>query len=271
MFQGENGGAPRRRARRAWTAVAVGCGLAAAAAVAIPAYSWAIQQSSTTTWSAVHPVTEVDVTAGAGTLDVVPGIDGRVSLTANLSWDRDEPNVTEAWHGEVLEVTVSCPGSGTGLLSGHDCGTSLDLTVPVATAVDASSSSGDLAASRLAGALNLRTESGGIMLDSTAGPADVGTVSGGIDGSGLIGTAVTAATRSGNVLLGFAEPPKSVAASTASGNVMVLLPRGGRYRVEGGSQTGNLLVDPALSEAGAADAVSAHSVTGNVLVQYQTG
>jgi hypothetical protein len=270
MSQGGNDGAAGRRARRAWTAVAVGCGLAVVAAAAIPAYSWAIQQSSTTTWSAVHPVTAVDVTAGAGSLEVVPGADSRVSLTAKLSWDSAKPSVTETWNGDVLDIAVSC-AAGSGLLSGHDCGTQLDLTVPAAAALSATSTSGDLSASRLGGPVNLRTESGGITLDSTSGPADVGSTSGGIEGSGLFDPSLTAGTRSGGVTLQFAEAPRSVAATTDSGGIVVLLPEDSRYRVEGRSGTGGWLVDPSLSAADAPGLVTANSQSGGVLVQYQAG
>lgn len=270
MSQEQNGGAAARRARRGWTVAGIGCGLAVAAAAVIPAYSWATQQSSTTTWSAVHPVTAVDVTAGAGSLDVVPGADGRVSLTAKLSWDSEKPSVTETWNGDVLDVAVSCT-AGSGPLSGRDCGTQLELTVPASAALSATSTSGDLSASRLGGPVSLRTESGGIALDSTSGPADLGSTSGGIEGSGLYDPSVTAGSRSGGVTLQFAEAPRSVATTTDSGGILVLLPEDSHYRVEGRSGTGGWLVDPSLSAADAPGTVTANSQSGGVLVQYQAG
>lgn len=258
------------RTRRTWQAIAAVCALAAIAAVAIPAYSWAISQSSTTTWSAVHPITAVDIVADDGSLAVHAGAAGRVSMTENLSWNNDKPQVTESWAGDVLKIQVSCTAASS-LLSGNDCSTRLDLAVPAQTTVTANSVSGDISAVRMAGKLWLTTQSGDVTVGSASGPVEASTVSGDISATGLAGSPVTAESRSGDVTLGFAAAPALAQATADSGNVTVLVPPGSRYRVSGGSNTGDWLVDASLDQADAAGAISARSTSGAVVIQYQNG
>lgn len=257
-----------RAARWAWTAVA-GCGaLAVAAAVGIPAYSRAVEQSATASWSAAHPITAVDAVVGDGSLNVVPGASGRVSLTENLSWHSAKPIVTETWAGDVLKIAVSCtPGSG--LASVDDCGARLNLTVPAATAVTATSGSGTFALERMTGPVDLQAGSGSITLDSVSGPVEAVTTSGSIFGGNLTGPSFTARAGSGSVTLGFAVPPRTVEVTTGFGSVAMTVPPGSHYRVTAVSDSGMSATDPGLQAPGATATITAHADSGSISVQYQ--
>lgn len=259
-----------KAARGAWTAVA-GCSALAVAAVAgVPFYDWVVEQSATVSWSAAHRITAVDAAVGGGSLNVVPGASGRVSLTESLTWHSAKPVVTETWVGDVLKIAVSCtPGSG--FASVDDCGANLDLTVPAETAVTASSRSGAFAVERMAGPINLRADSGSISLDSVSGPVDAATASGSIFGGDLTGSSFSAKAGSGSVTLGFVEPPRTVNVATGSGSIAMTVPPGSHYLVTAVSGSGTSETDPGLQAPGATATITAHADSGSISVQYQGG
>jgi hypothetical protein len=56
------------------------------------AYDWLIQQTATTSWTATHAVSVVDVTVDDGDVNVLPGGQGAVSIRATSTWSAGLPH-----------------------------------------------------------------------------------------------------------------------------------------------------------------------------------
>ncbi|GAA1243838.1 DUF4097 family beta strand repeat-containing protein [Prauserella halophila] len=111
-----------------------------------------------------------------------------------------------------------------------------DLEISGAESLDVEVGSGDARVSDVEGDARLDAGSGESELTSIGGAVTVDVGSGGIIGRGLDGP-VRAETGSGGIDLALARPA-SVTASTGSGDISVMVPRGG-YRLEGDSGSGS--------------------------------
>jgi Putative adhesin len=198
--------------------------------------------------SAVYrqPVSRVVVGTGTGSIDVRPGAAGSpVTVQRTLEWSLGRASSQEAVSGDVLTVRGRCEKD----VGFATCSVSYVLTVPAATAVNVTSSTGAVQVRDLSGDVQARTSTGSVDL------------------TGLRAPAVTAETSTGSVVVRFAAPPSSVSARAGIGSVEVVLPGDGTaYDVRASTSTGRqsvrVPVDPSSTRH-----VTASTSTGSVEVR----
>ena len=178
-------------------------------------------------------------------------------------------------------MSGNCPSFSLG-----PCHAELVLHVPVGTAVEVHSSSGDITASGVGGDLVLETNSGDVTALGVTGSVDLRTASGDVSlrgGSGRVALEshsgdvsggdiaselVSAETRSGDVNLEFRVPPRDVEASTASGDVHLAVPDTAEYDVDLDTGSG----DPQLGVRSDPDSprkIHARTNSGDASVGYR--
>jgi hypothetical protein len=191
-----------------------------------------------------EPITRLVLDSDSGTVDLSAGPDGAVNVKQRLQWDGAKPQVTVAVDGDTLRVTARCPPED------NRCEVNFTITLPAATAVDATTGAGAVRAAQLSGDQRLVTSAGGV----TAADMRAKTVD--------------ARTTAGIVELSFAQAPQSVTAESTAGSVEVTVPRDGtRYRVEAGTTAGQRTVDVA-TDSTSQHVISAQSTAGSVTVRY---
>jgi DUF4097 and DUF4098 domain-containing protein YvlB len=154
------------------------------------------------------------------------------------------------------EVTLPAPAKVTGANSSGD----LDLTG--VSAVDVSTSSGNVTVNQVDGPVTASVTSGDVEVNDVTGPTQLKTSSGDITGRGLSGSAQADAT-SGDIALDFTAAV-DLRARTSSGNIDVKVP-GGPYHVTthvtSGDVTVNVPTDPA-----AAHSLDLQATSGDIMV-----
>jgi hypothetical protein len=258
---------PGPRHRGIWLTVALLTAAVVFAPTAVSAYSWLIQQTATTSWSATHAVSAVDVTVDGGDVNVRPGGQGAVSVDATLTWDIQRPIVRESWLGDSLVVSASCPGHSA--FAAHDCGTSLDIKVPAATSVTVTARSGGISVADISGEVRAQTMSGDIALEGTAGALWAHAVSGTVSAQAIASPQADVGTKSGDVSLQFAAPPQRVVSDVISGDTSILVPQAGGYLITGRTVSGQRNIDSALENGTSTRMINVSSVSGDVDVEAQ--
>jgi DUF4097 and DUF4098 domain-containing protein YvlB len=258
--------AARPRRRGLWLLVAACSAALVIVAVGVPVFGWVADQSSTTTWTAVHPITDVVVDIGSGDVSIVPGPAGSVSLVQTLTWSTARPKVTETWSGATLVIREEC--SAHSLFATDDCGASLRLTVPTATAVQASAASGDVTVSELSGDLHVQVTSGDADFVDDTGYVWARTESGSVNGSRLRSQRVNVAAISGDIGVTFAVAPTTVDVAVTSGDATVAVPHGAMYRVAGQTVSGDRSVEPLLVDDTSTHSITIDSVSGDAELGY---
>jgi len=235
-------------------------------AAGVPVFGWIADQSSTTTWTAVHPITDVEVDIDSGDVSIVPGPAGSVSLLQHLTWSTARPKVTETWSGADLVIRVEC--SSHSLFATDDCGASLRLTVPAATAVQATAQSGDVHVSELSGDVHVQVTSGDADFVADTGYVWARTTSGSVNGSRLRSQRVNVAAVSGDVDVAFAVAPTTVDVSVTSGDATVTVPHGAKYRLSGQTASGDRSVDPVIVDETSSRSITIDSLSGGTDFGY---
>jgi hypothetical protein len=205
------------------------------------------QAVSSRIMSGPHPITALEVTVGAGDLQVTAGAAGEVTVDQTLKWALNRPHVEQRWDGTTLRLKAVC-GSGSRLFTSLECGIGLRVQVPAGVALHATSSSGTVGATGLTGAVRLQTSSGVVTMDGLAGPVSAHATSGVINARDLRSSRVDAGLSSGAITLAFREAPRNVTARTSSGSITVVVPPGQRYRVTDGSSFTRPDVDRGLRD-----------------------
>jgi hypothetical protein len=227
-------------------------------------------------------VREVTVDAGAGEILVVPTSAAEVRVDSTVKGSLHTPRLRAVKDGLAVRLNGNCPEITFG-----PCRASIVIHVPPDTAVDIRSGSGDLTASGLDGpvrletgsgdvhatALNgdadLRTSSGDVMVRNLRGVTQLKTASGDVEAEDLSTQRVEALSSSGDIELDFRSAPQDVDAATASGDVGVVVPNGGIYRVEadtgGGDNEIGVSTDPQSARV-----IRARTSSGDVSVGYGT-
>ncbi len=206
-----------------------------------------------------------------------------IAGTARRTWSFTRPTITTERVGDAVELRVDCGWAFTGY-----CDAAFDLQVPVGTAVDLHTSSGDVAASGLHGDATLTTDSGRVSATDVVGRVAAGTSSGDIALSAVTGDLdlrvdsgnvdavdsaaahVTARTSSGDVRLDLRDDAETIDAGTASGQVAIRLPdtAGVAYRIDlrtgSGVTSSEVRSDPASPRT-----VTATTSSGDVSVAYR--
>lgn len=207
--------------------------------------SEALTNERTTNTSIARHIERVVVLTDTGHVNLVGSEGARVMVRQKLRWIWRKPRVFTHVDGTTLTVSAQCPGSSTL----NRCKADLDLAIPFDADVVVRGDSGDIAAERLAGHLDLTTDSGDVA------------------GRDLNPTVVTATTDAGNVDLDFATQPVSVRANSDSGDVDVTVPAGGEYRVDATSDGGDVQVQGILRNDHAGRTINATADAGDVTVR----
>ena len=207
--------------------------------------SEALTHERTTETTIARHIERVVVRASTGHVNLSGSEGSRVRVGEKLQWIWRKPRVSTQLRGATLTVSADCPGSSTL----NRCKADLDLAIPFDANVVVRGDSGDIAAERLAGHLQLTTDSGNVA------------------GRDLNPTVAVATTNAGNVDLGFSTQPVTVRANSDSGDVTVTVPAGGEYRVDATTNSGDVKVEGVLRNDHAGRSITATADAGDVTVQ----
>lgn len=192
-----------------------------------------------------HPgVTNLVIASDAGDVRIGAGPDGSAQTARVLRWTGDaKPEITDEVVGDTLRITVRCPEAADGGQSAVD----IMATLPAGGTVETAVGTGDITIDGLAGQQSLTTAAGDVL------------------GIGLRADRVEARSSAGEITLRFAVAPSRVQVSGVAGDVQVVLPDGDAYVVEGGSETGEVMVTVA-QDAAAGRRITASTGSGDVMV-----
>jgi hypothetical protein len=249
-----------------WLFVVVSSAVLVIVAAAVPVFGWIAEQTSTSHWSAVHPITNLQVRIASGDVSVAPGPAGSVSMVQTLTWNTTRPKVTETWAGDALTIAMDC--SNRSPFPVNDCGVQLQLTVPASVAVQAAADSGDVTVAGLSGDVRAQTTSGDVELDGDTGYIWARAESGGVNGNALRSRRIDAATVSGDLYLTFAAPPTTVSATVESGSATVVVPQSTTYRVSGQTQSGERTVEAGLADTASPRIITIDTTSGDANLGY---
>jgi hypothetical protein len=213
--------------------------------------------------STTLPVQNGRLAVGTGGGDITVH-QGRVSdaparLTGTVEYSLVRPKFTVSGSG----ISLHCR------LPTGNCGLNATLDVPSHTAVDLTTSGGNMQVSGIQGNVRLDSAGGDVGISSLGGTADVltgggnltasdlggvltFTTSGGdVDGSGLFSRHVTTGSGGGNVNLVFTSVPDSVKVISSGGDITIVVPRGNTsYAItsnaSGGDYHGSVPVNDAV-------------------------
>jgi hypothetical protein len=207
--------------------------------------SAALTHERTTNVTIARHIERVIVLTDTGHVNLCGSEGRRVVVAQKLRWIWRKPRVSTRVAGTTVTVSAECPGSS----SLNRCKADLDLAIPFDADVVVRGDSGDISAERLAGHLELTTDSGDVA------------------GRDLNPTVARARTNAGNVDLEFATQPVTVQADSDSGDVTVVVPAGGEYRVDATTKGGDVQVEGILRNDHAGRSITATADAGDVTVR----
>ncbi len=201
-------------------------------------------QQTPQTETSTHEISTLAVNIDAGTLSVLAGPAGQVTITRQLTFKSQPPTYSEVWDGDKLTISSVCPVRS-------NCEISYTVTVPAATAVNAQLVDGDVSVNGLSGALDLGSKSGSFTLAQTSGSTKISGDSGEVKGTALGSAAVDVQTSAGDVTLAFASAPTTVRVAVLdAGDLKITVPRdtaGGSgssgYNIDATTRSGDRRVD----------------------------
>jgi hypothetical protein len=201
------------------------------------------EPSEVTTEQITGPVAVLEVSTDAGGVSVIGSDDPTVTVTRSIYRDPDAPVETVRHDGDLLHIESECPVDS----PRGPCRIDYEVTVPRDTAVAVGGASGDLATTGLAGPLTARSASGSILVVEHRSPTTI------------------AEAASGDVEVRLGERPVSLQAQSVSGNVRIVLPDAGPYRVDTDTVTGETDVD-VRDDPGASSTIRARTTSGDITV-----
>jgi hypothetical protein len=225
--------------------------------------AWLVRRTETRDRTYQRAVSRVVINSGSGDVRLSPGPDGQVALHERLTWSWSKPVESATWDGDTLLLSFRCPP----ISVGPGCGIDYRLRVPAGVPVQVHTGAGDVAASGLTGPVTLGAGSGDVSVSRLAGPLSLRTGSGDVTASAVTSDRVVAGTGSGDVSLTFVAAPASVAATTGSGDVTVVVPHGTAYRVSTRSGAGDSTVS-VDEDSHAAGALTARTGSGDITIAY---
>jgi len=166
--------AARRRGPGVVLGIVLSLALVVAGAVWVVALAVRQDERSTTTVAA--PFDRLVVEADAGDVVVRATTSDEATIEQRLRWSFVKPSVTATVVDGVLRVAGDCRNEG--VLPGPGCSVDFVLYVPLDTAVEVDSGSGDVAVEGVRGDLVTRTGSGDISVADGAGSVEARTGSG---------------------------------------------------------------------------------------------
>jgi DUF4097 and DUF4098 domain-containing protein YvlB len=182
-------------------------------------------------------VRQITVDAGSGDVKLVPATGAQVVVDSHARGSLFLPKLRTRVAGDRIEVSGHCH-----IVLAGSCSASFVVHVPRGMPVHVSASSGDVSASGLSGLVDVSVSSGDVDLDDLSGGATVDvksgdvsaralggrivlrTLSGDVTGADLTGAVVTAHSLSGDVDVDLASVPRTVTATTSSGDVTIAVP-----------------------------------------------
>jgi hypothetical protein len=261
---------PLTPGRRAALAIGVPLVLLVIGWNALTAVAWAGQDTYPVRLNLPDRGATATVQVDSGQLTVRPGRAGRLGITGIARYTLVRSRVSWQTGPSGVAVRSSCRWQVTG-----PCTFNYTVAVPGGTAARVTDGSGDVTAEGLTGQLTLESGSGDLALWSLSAGVKANTGSGDINGSGLTGPSVlaesgsgdvhltgvgspgvTVSDGSGDVNLTFTRVPGHVRITVGSGNVSVVLPKGGTaYQVNATTGSGATTVGVPRNPA------SAHVIT----------
>jgi hypothetical protein len=211
---------------------------------------------------------------GGGDITVHQGRAGgsTARLTGKVEYSLVRPKFTVTASG----VSLNCD------LPTGNCGLNATLDVPSHTAVDLTTSGGNMQVSGIQGRVRLNSGGGDVGVSGSRGTADVltgggnltasdlggflnFTTSGGdVDGSGLFSPHVTTGSGGGNVTLVFTKVPAYVDVSSSGGDITIVVPRGSTsYAIRSNASGGDYHATVPTNDA-ARDKIIVNSGGGNI-------
>ncbi|MBD0691398.1 DUF4097 family beta strand repeat-containing protein [Streptomyces sp. CBMA123] len=254
------------RATRAWRLTGVLTVVFVVVMGAAQTLALAARQSRSEQQTYVASVHRLQLATSSASVRIKPGVADRVVVRKSLDWTVSEPRVSADVVGDTMTVGVACRRS----LPFYNCGASIELEVPPGTAVSGSVTSGSVEVTDLSGEVQLDGTSGAITLRRLSGPVRARTTSGMTQGTDLSSARADVASTSGAVDLTFRSAPQDVRVSTGSGSVTMSMPKGSRYRINGGTGSGSSSIDPALGDAASSSTLEADVGSGSLDIGYRS-
>jgi hypothetical protein len=164
-------------------------------------------------------------------IEIVPGGNDRIELTAIGRYTTREPTVSIATTGKTTAVTGDCRSGE------RRCSLTLSLAVPALTDLRLVSATGSVRISGAAASIDASSTDGSVSTINSSGPTNIRTVNGSIWLDACRSQHVEASSTNGELALHFASPPNGVVGTSVNGQVSVRLPAGFGYRVAAQSVT----------------------------------
>lgn len=206
-------------------------------------------------------VRRVEVDVEAGTVAIVAGGTGGVTVDRTRRYLRGKPVTEERVVGGVLRVSAECTRIPT-----FGCEVDYRIEVPAGVSVKVRVVRGSVSVDDVMGMVEVDTGAGAVRLSRIRGPVKVNTSAGSVEGVDLVAEFLDATTGAGRIRLSMAEPPGRMGLRTGAGSIDVGLPAAlGGYRVAADAGAGS--VDVSVEQnPGASRAVIANSGAGRVRV-----
>ncbi|HZZ50778.1 MAG TPA: DUF4097 family beta strand repeat-containing protein [Pseudonocardia sp.] len=171
---------------------------------------------ATNDYKIADPVRQITVTGFGGDVTLSAG-DGPIGVSETIRYTDDKPRTSHTVKGGVATLKAD-PCQHVRQVNGS-CVVDWDIHAPAGTAVNLTSSSGD------------------ISVTGFAGPVFAKASAGDIEGRELTSKVVNATSNSGDVKLVFLQPPDQANAITSAGDVSIGVPPGTNYAVDAHSST----------------------------------
>lgn len=199
------------------------------------------------------------VRAHVGSVHVIGGASGQVSVTERISFRGTAPDTTHRTAGGTLILDSGCPALET-------CAVSYDVSVPKAMTVRVTTSVGEIRLRSLSGQVSAHTNAGDINLAAVSGPVEATGHAGSILGSEVSSARATLRSSAGTIDVTFSAAPATVTATSDVGTVTLRVPGNVPYDVTASVGVGSVHVGVARSPA-SPHAITARARTGSVTIE----
>jgi hypothetical protein len=219
------GGPRSQAASRSWRVAAAVATIGALLLGGVALWSWLAGENTVSVKDEFrtyqHAVSRVELDLFSGQVAVAAGRSDQVVVERRLQWKGTQPTYKEEWRGDVLRITVECPGDH------ESCGIDYTLRVPAGVSLGAHSGSGDMTVRDLTGEVRLDTGSGEVTIHNVSGKLWIRSGAGDVEATRLRSQDTDIDTGSGRVDLRYLDPVSTARVVTGSGEIRVSVPDGG--------------------------------------------
>jgi hypothetical protein len=252
--------APTRTPPRLLIAVAVVFVLLVAVSGAVSLISQGFRTSSGFTRTLTPQADRLTVHNDKGDLVLLPSRDGLVHVVAESQYGITEPRLSAESTGDGVVVDGSCDSD-----LAIECTVDFTIQVPASFDVRVLLGGGQVTASDLSGALDVRATSGDVALDNLSGPVSVRSQAGTVTARELRSDTVDVFADAGDVSVLLVGVPSSVQARSTRGDVDIAVPATESYRIDTAVPRGSTEIGVA-DDAGSTHAITASSDLGDVTI-----